>query len=771
LKPGALRAGLVALLTAWVWVAGFSPSTKITTPPEALALARCFEDGLRAGVEYVYTFGPLGAFHTESYTPGLFWRQVLLWEGALKLLIAVVLVQVGLKIPGRIERVLFFVLLAYPISIDAYAYVSILGVLVWMLERERLSPWITIAGSAVLAAFGLAKFSFLAPALVSIVAVGAGSPRRMPAVGATFVAVLVALWWVAGQDLRDLPTWFHRSLQVSTGYGEGCGTPAPSGLRPLAFATAGLVAVQCAGLFRAESDRRKRRLLACAVPPILWIAYKAGFVRAADHTSIYFGFTMLAPFLLASGLLAPGVIAPGVRWGLLGRLACIALSFAATTLVDPADETWGQRLTHATKTAVRNLGRNVGWITDLGGARAECESRHDSARAEVSLPRTRAAVGDRPIDVISYQQQVLLLNDLAWRPRPVFQGYVALGPELQKLNAGFLESDRAPEFVLFHLETIDGRLPAMDDALALQVVARDYEAVLAESGFLLLRRNPREAATDEVVIERTLAFGETLDLSGLEGSCHVLELDVPASLLVRLRTLLESAPPLAMEIGLDSGRTAEVRIVPAMMRSGVVLDPFLGTQRDWIAWYTGQKLERPVRLKIIEPRSPALCGETIVVRVLRRNGIAPRVRTDLAAEALFSLFKTRPSDGRAALPFAFGHFLGTEVLLSPAPSEISFGVTAGAHTLRGRYGILPRNWQSGRTGGAVFSAVLRIPGREDVLVFEKLLDPTGIEADRRLRFLEVPFDAPAAGALLLRTEPGPGPGPCRETAWTAVEVE
>src|SRR6185436_5439341 len=87
--------------------------------------------------------------------------------------------------------------------------------------------------------------------------------------------------------------------------------------------------------------------------------------------------------------------------------------------------------------------------------RMRLESHHRALERMYDLPRIRTAVGREPIDVFGSNQSMALLNHLNYRPRPVFQSYSAYTPELVELNAAFLESDRAPRFMLFQHEALD----------------------------------------------------------------------------------------------------------------------------------------------------------------------------------------------------------------------------------------------------------------------------------------------------------------------------
>src|SRR5205085_1685863 len=99
--------------------------------------------------------------------------------------------------------------------------------------------------------------------------------------------------------------------------------------------------------------------------------------------------------------------------------------------------------------------------------RRELEVKRERGRECWSLPRTRAVVGDAPVDLFSYSQGVLLLNDLNYRPRPIFQSYSAYTSYLAAVNAHHYRGGAAPEFVLLNLQPIDHRPATAEDGPAL----------------------------------------------------------------------------------------------------------------------------------------------------------------------------------------------------------------------------------------------------------------------------------------------------------------
>jgi len=580
-----------------------------------LGLGHALLSGWRAGIDWVFTFGPLGFFSTAAYLPELFWTKVLVWEGAFGLLCAVAIAQAGLGIESRLLRLLYFLLiLVQPIDPDAQAFLAIAAALAWIARpAERRAPAIAV-GAAVIAGLAFVKFTYLAAGAVAVLAAAAillrsGARRAALASLLATAGFAAGAWLLAGQRFFDLPVYLARSAELAGGYSQAMSLAGSSGAIATALALLALAALAAA--------IHARPLSALAQLALLGIAYKAGFVRA-DHAPTFFLFAILAPFYLVA---RDDSTALARRASAFARVACAGLGILGLRIgggVQPgAVPSAPTDAFHRTIAHARALLRPGELRSRLAAVDAE-EDRW------LDLPRTRGIVGRRTIDAVPFLQVALFANGLEWRPRPVFQSYACLTPGLQELNARFLESGRAPDFLLLRLETIDHRLPALDDALALPVIARDYAPVLAERTFLLLERRPRPAsATEELSVEREYGFEEPIDMRNLPGEAHLLALDVRFSLAGRVRTLLDAAPPLFAQIDLDDGLAVRVRIVPAMARSGVLVDPALLTQRDWIAWCEGEPVHRPVRMRLLRPKSDWAFEPRFRARISRCDSVVP----------------------------------------------------------------------------------------------------------------------------------------------------
>jgi len=314
----------------------------------------------------------------------------------------------------------------------------------------------------------------------------------------------------------------------------------------------------------------------------------------------------------------------------------------------------------------------------------------------------------------------------------------------------------------------------MDDAAVLRILARDYEPVLREKGFLLLRRSPRResGAVAETVLQRDCAFGDAIDLRGMSGRCTLLRLDIRRTLAGRLWTTLDSAPALFAEIKLDDGDSAVGRIVPDMMRGGVIVDPMIRTEKDWIAWYTGKPLPHPVWMRILPPGHAWMYEPRIGVELVRDDASAPPPRPGLEAALTYSLFAVRPVDVVSARDPVRDIVQKTDVLRLSATSKMIFDVAPGSHRLTGTYGLVAGSRPGIPSEAAEFSAVLVLAGAEDRVLFERRLDPLHVEGDRQLQVLAVAFACDAPARLELRCSSGPKADAARDAAcWSGIGIE
>jgi hypothetical protein len=193
-------------------------------------------------------------------------------------------------------------------------------------------------------------------------------------------------------------------------------------------------------------------------------------------------------------------------------------------------------------------------------------------------------------DVYTYETSVLLASNNEWNPRPVFQSYTAYTPVLARLNEQHLRGPDAPDWVLIDLQTIEGRLPSLDDGASWPALFDNYSFVSYDGHYVLMRRGPVIQAQSNYSQIHTEACrtGQTFSLPQADGLLFA-EVDLKPTLLGRLLLAFFNPPQLHIVIGLASGKTEHYRVTSNMMETGFLLSPFISNTKDFAVLVDGRK--------------------------------------------------------------------------------------------------------------------------------------------------------------------------------------
>jgi hypothetical protein len=218
--------------------------------------------------------------------------------------------------------------------------------------------------------------------------------------------------------------------------------------------------------------------------------------------------------------------------------------------------------------------------------RLALEGTLSRVKEQNALPAIKRLVGQESVDVFGYEQAIALLNDLDYRPRPVFQGYSAYTPFLVACNRRFYLGPTAPAFVILKYQTVDDRFAAEDDAGALEVILRNYEPVVTEKGYMLWKRKAvsQSLMPHRLLREGTAMWGEPLPL--LSNECPVwIEVEIGNTWLGKLREFLYKPTKITVTLETVDHETRRYRLVRPLGRSGFIVNPAVRNQSDLLEMY------------------------------------------------------------------------------------------------------------------------------------------------------------------------------------------
>jgi hypothetical protein len=227
-------------------------------------------------------------------------------------------------------------------------------------------------------------------------------------------------------------------------------------------------------------------LIACGFTALaLVIAFNQGFTRHDRfHTITAFGFLALAAVIVSMHAGDPA----SRRTEAVISGTSIAAAFAVLLHFQfpPMPQLASQILD-----LFSNAGRTA---LDLAGGAKDLNRRHETALHTLRSRNSLPPLPDGTYDVYSYDQADLFALGLKWSPRPVFQSYSAYTPKLAALNAAHVSGASAPDHLLFALQPLDDRLPALEDGASWVPILERYE-LRAIGSWLVLDRSTSPRAT------------------------------------------------------------------------------------------------------------------------------------------------------------------------------------------------------------------------------------------------------------------------------------
>jgi hypothetical protein len=540
-----------------------------------MVLEYAFEHGFQFGRDIIFTYGPLGFLKTTVSQGHLVVFRIVFafcWCG----IVAWSVTDLARQIPSPLRFVYIAWFLVYSsieiikirflephvLLVMAYGCTVLMG----DIQRRRMTAVIYLF---VFAFLTLIKFTFFIAAVASIAL----------CVAVDIIGGDIKIWVVMGIGFFGAP-----KLNVLGG-----------------SLVAGALCIWAIWLIARSAQRTSSNVGLLSITTLyMFLSWKHGLVRVDFHV-----FTFLFTLPLLYGVLLTGPILETIPAGSRGHLRflflCVTLSCLLTAIFqDPG--MMGAKL----RDWPRHMRKNASLIFNLAtgdwhSSFAALEPDRKQTRV-TDLPVARELIGKDRVDVVNYLQWAAIANGLTYRPRPVIQSYSAYNPYLQELNLSYYRSEQRPPYLLLRMETIDGRFPTLDDAIALPYILNNYQLVARDGYFLVLRDSGRKSGNvrRKIIHEKTLAFGDHLDLKPWTESPVLMRVSIRPTFFGRVIKFLFQAPELILYI-----RTGEkerrYRFIPAMAKRGFLLSPVLDTNEDVINLLMHAKGNQPDGLRFFRP--------------------------------------------------------------------------------------------------------------------------------------------------------------------------
>jgi len=450
------------------------------------------------------------------------------------------------------------------IDLRALALAWLLLVIGLYVDHRPLA-WTKLLLVITLALASQMKFTVAVMAVGVVLALTIHAGRKIPWLATVYTAAYLFFWLLAGQQLSSWPAYLDHSLHIANAYVDIESTFPPGEATSISLFLVGAGAILA--LLLATSWKQWRLVAASVLATLfgLFLLFKSGFVRDGDHG------------LEATGGLAMVSVLIGLAiWNRHGwKSKCLIGSVLLFNfgLLWHSDVVCGigglpVNLAAAFQSVPANTNTALAW---LEGDASQLSSHDNLDRLRrVELPDIHGSV-----DIYSWGQDLLLAHGLDYRPRPVFQSYLAESPFLAELNARHLRGPEAPESILFNIGAIDQQFPALADATSWPEILSRYQLADASKPWLLYRHADAGAlftiTRGPVIVGK---LGQPITLPAND-SLIWARINLHLTGLGKINRLLFKSPKLSLLVVTDDGQASQYRFIPTIPRQGFLLSPLV----------------------------------------------------------------------------------------------------------------------------------------------------------------------------------------------------
>ncbi|MBN2755490.1 MAG: hypothetical protein JXR81_11615 [Candidatus Goldbacteria bacterium] len=193
----------------------------------------------------------------------------------------------------------------------------------------------------------------------------------------------------------------------------------------------------------------------------------------------------------------------------------------------------------------------------------------------------RDKIGNKTADVYPVEISYIPANYLNWKPRPVFQSYIAYLPWLENKNLQFFSKDSIPEYLIF--ENISGKCATLDDGYVFndepRVIMKILEKYHPESQYnqrIIFRRNETSAKwQNEETTEDEVSFGEWIQVPKQRGIVTSARVKVKKTFYGNLKSFFYREPKLLISYMTESGEIYRHNLPAGNIENGIWISPYI----------------------------------------------------------------------------------------------------------------------------------------------------------------------------------------------------
>jgi len=378
------------------------------------------------------------------------------------------------------------------------------------------------------------------------------------------LAAILFFWSISNQKITNLLLYFTSNISLISGFSEGMsGTEHPLSEVIVFWFLAIVIVFQLLFL----KNKSHSFIFSIVSFFILFLSFKSGFVRQDEHTKISFAILIFVAFFI--------YLFSKTKLSLIILCICLITSFFSYRLYN------GTSFSNSIKNNFVSIYDGIKLRSQHKRLEIEYQKEIKNIHNQMQFPILAGTS-----DIYNFGQNYLLASSNIWNPRPVFQSYTAYTKDLLYINRNHLLSDKSPDNLFFKVETIDGRLPSLEDGASWPLIISNYRPIKFDNDYLILKKRHEQNKDIKLDLIQKLSakLNQELKIPIYDGLlfCRIkIEPTLPGKLVTRLFR----SDKLYIMTKEDNNQEKKYKLISGMIETDFLISPLIENTKDYYDLY------------------------------------------------------------------------------------------------------------------------------------------------------------------------------------------
>ncbi len=605
------------------------------------AINEAVANGMLFGKQIIFTFGPLASIYTKAYHPDIFYLTVIVSTYfSIFFLFSIYFLSINTE---KWKTVILFFILSIFCNEDAlFLSIPLLVVLNYfsleaidpknLITRFRISKKdiFLFLNFSLLGILPLIKGTMLLGCL-GILVITIGFLLHKQKYKELFICIIspiitgLSFWLITGQQIGNIFEYFFSMIPFISGYGEAMAKNG-SAIEEFFFFLLSTLLIVC--IFTNKKVFLEKKIyLSLSLSIYLFISFKAGYVRHDGHGyiaiySLFLSYVLVyfyfSKFEENSKFFQRIFIICAIFFSTLYLKYGVTDSIIKTEIqrknINPQDIKHlkiSEKINLAFNTFTKNellkivfdsFSLKNNWLYFRYSSQSY-KKQFEIANLEINKICDIKYILNGTTDIYAFDTACLIAKNINWNPRPIFQSYSAYTHELSKINVNHIHSEKRPDNIIFKIQTIDGRLPSLDDGASWPDILLNYEIKNKDENQLYLHKSNNNLRNPNfrIITRKDVKYGEKFYLPN--NSRLFVNIFIESTLLGKIQALLYKTDSVEIKFNFSDGSEKIFKIIPKMSNSRFLISPIIENTNQFSKLMSSEKIEfqsKPISIELVK---------------------------------------------------------------------------------------------------------------------------------------------------------------------------